>query len=116
MSKVSFGDVAFFSVLALGAAAAINISVYYGEQTGVSTLPAQAVADLTRPEAESVTTFGLGNYGQAEPILRVVDKDNTCAGVVRKDATADAECPPESANLPTVPSEQVFLLKPPPID
>lgn len=40
--------------------------------------------------------------GLAEPIIRIVYEDNTCAGVVRADGNADGECPAEAANLPTV--------------
>ncbi|MEK7462530.1 MAG: hypothetical protein AAB618_03050 [Patescibacteria group bacterium] len=44
----------------------------------------------------------------SSPVQRIVHEDNTCAGVVRADGSADGECPPESANLPTVGYDEIL--------
>ncbi len=58
----------------------------------------------------------VGGYQLPVPVKRMVHPDNTCAGVVRSDGSADGECPPESANLPTIQFKEVLSFEGQPVD
>ena len=63
---------------------------------------------LYPPHFAGDTASPAGGYQLPPPVQRIVHEDNTCAGVVRADGSADGECPPESANLPTVGYDEIL--------
>ena len=87
--------------MALAAMGIIGIAQKDSSETGAKTLPERLEADMATQFTFKEALEFEGNF--SEPVQRIINADNTCAGVVRADGSADGECPPESANLPTVP-------------
>ena len=109
-------DIIVLCIVVIVAAAAVGVSLHYARESGVSTLPAQVVEDTLQSQIKPTASSITGSSGLAKPIKRIINSDASCAGVVREGGSADGECSPESANLPTIGYSEVFPLGRVPID